>query len=459
MKITFSGIPDEIYAVQIPTPSLGDHTYLIVVDGEAAVVDPQLDLDRFEKQIIESELNLKWVLDTHVHNDYVSGAKNLAERHGATYVLPFDSGATFEHSVIRDGESINLGRCQIRAAHTPGHTPHHMSYVLELTNESEVDTKSIAVFSGGSMLVGAVGRTDLLGPELAEELAYDQFRSVNRLAEHLPDPTTVGPTHGSGSFCSATPTGNDTVTTIGLEKTRNPALVSKNADSFVSEQLAGYGLYPNYYANMGPLNRDGSATSELVTPPNLSPHEITDHAADSVLVDLRRNQKFADGHIIGSINVPMSQDAGAYIGWVLPWDSNLILIADRQRVIDDILLQLHRIGMTSIKGIVSDGLRAWKAEGRELSNYRVVTFHDMKVEQPENVLDARDPLEFNTRAIPNAVNVHFSQISNEISNLGPGTIWIHCQSGYRASIAASQLARFDRDVVLVNDAFQNALNQ
>ncbi|MGA0275978.1 MAG: MBL fold metallo-hydrolase [Dehalococcoidia bacterium] len=458
MKINFQGVPDEIYVLQIPTPSLGDHTYLVVVDGEAAVVDPQLDLDRFEKLIVESNVRLRWVLDTHVHNDYVSGAKILAERYGAAYVLPLDSGATFEHSVIRNDDSIPIGRCQLRAIHTPGHTPHHMSYVLESTGESDINGKTIAVFSGGSMLVGAVGRTDLLGPELAEELAYDQFRSVNQLAEQLPDPTTVGPTHGSGSFCSATPTGNDTVSTIGLERTRNPALISKNADSFVSEQLAGYGLYPSYYAHMGPLNREGSASSELVSPPNLSPHEVTDHATDSVLVDLRGSKKFADGHISGSINVPMSQAAGAYIAWVLRWDSNLILISDQQRVIDDILLQLHRIGMTKIQGVVSDGLQAWKSEGRQLSNYRVATFKELKMEKPENIVDARDPLEFNARALACAVNIHFSQISSGVSSLNPGTIWVHCQSGYRASIAASKLARSGRDVVLVNDDFWNVLN-
>lgn len=455
MKIKIQGIPDEIYIIQTPTPSLGDHTYMVVVDDEAAVIDPQLDLDRFESLLNESGARLRWVLDTHVHNDYVSGAKALAERHDAEYMLPVDSGATFDHSVIRDDDSIPLGRCILKAIHTPGHTPHHMSYALELTGEGNFDRKTIAVFTGGSMLVGAVGRSDLLGPILAEELAFAQYRSVNHLAEDLPDRATVGPTHGAGSFCSATPASAETVSTIGLEKTRNPALITKSAELFVSEQMAGYAMYPNYYAHMGPINRGGEASSELVSPSSLTPHEITDNAGKSALVDLRDKQTFADGHIKGSVNIPMSQDAGAYIGWVLPWNADLVLIASHKKDIDDILLQLHRIGISEISGTVSDGLDAWRSEGRPLSIYRVVTFQDLQREQPANILDARDPHEFRSFSIPNAVNVHFSRISKELSSVNPGTVWVHCQSGYRAAIAASQLARAGRDVVLVDDNINN----
>ena len=455
MKIKIPGIPDDTYVIQIPTPSLGDQTYLVAVDDEAAVIDPQLDLDRFESLLAESGVRLRWVLDTHVHNDYVSGAKALAELHHATYILPADSGATFDHSVISDNDSIPLGRCVLRAIHTPGHTPHHMSYALELTSESNLDVKTIAVFTGGSMLVGAVGRSDLLGPDLAEELAFAQFRSVNQLAEELPDRATVGPTHGAGSFCSATPASEETVSTIGLEKTRNPALITKSADLFVSEQLAGYAMYPNYYAHMGPINREGEASSVLVSPPNLTPHEITDIAGKSVLVDLRDKQIFADGHIKGSVNIPMSQDAGAYIGWVLPWNADLVLIAHDEKNIDDILLQLHRIGISEISGTVSDGLEGWRAEGRPFSSYRVVTFQDLQREQPANILDARDPLEFSSFSMPTAVNIHFSRISEELSSVNPGTVWVHCQSGYRAAIAASQLARAGREVVLVDDDIDN----
>jgi len=456
MKIKFDSIPDEIYAIQVPTPSLGDHTYLVVVDDVSALIDPQLDIDRFESLIADSGTDLRWVLDTHVHNDYVSGAKLIAEKSQAKYVLPVDSGAAFEHTVISDGESIPIGRCILRAIHTPGHTPHHMSYVLELSGESDSDTSTIAAFTGGSMLVGAVGRSDLLGPDFTEGLAYDQYRSVNHLAAELPSPVKIGPTHGSGSFCSATPASDNSISTIGIEKKQNPALIASSADAFVSEQLAGYGLYPSYYANMGPINRAGAVNSDPVSPPTLTPHEITDLAGTSVLIDLRDKQTFAGGHIEDSINVPMSTDAGAYVGWVVPWNADIVLITPQMNDATDILRQLHRIGIENVRGIVPDGLHAWEAEGRPLSRYRAGNFQELMNEKPANILDARDAIEFASFSLPGAINVHFSQISAQSASLDAGTVWVHCQSGYRAAIAASQLARSGRDVVLVDDDIGNA---
>ncbi len=455
MIIEFQGAPERTHAVQFATPSLGDHTYIVVSGVEAALIDPQLDIDRFEKWLATSGTVLRWVLETHVHNDYVSGGRVLAERHGATYVLPIDSDATFKHRSIRDGDSLPIGQCVLRAMHTPGHTPHHMSYVLESPGNSGSgpEASALAVFSGGSMLVGAVGRSDLLGPELTEQLARAQYRSVNNMADKLPDPTIVGPTHGAGSFCSASPAADTTTSTIGLEKTRNPALIASGEDSFVTEQISAYALFPSYYTHMGPLNRSGKVSPELVSPPELTPHQLTDAAAGAIPVDLRSGAKFASGHVPRSVNIPMSVDVGAYIGWALPWKTDLILISDRLADIEDTLTQLHRIGIQSVVGVVDDGLILWRAEGRPVASYRTTTFSEMAEETPGSVVDARDPLEARTSALPGAVNIHFSRITNELGSVKPGTVWVHCQSGYRAAIAASLLARADREVVLVNDVF------
>ena len=454
MIIEFQGAPERTHAIQFATPSLGDHTYIIVSGDEAALIDPQLDIDRFERWLATSGTVLRWVLETHVHNDYVSGGKVLAERHGATYVLPVDSDATFEHTSIRDGESLMLGQCAIRAMHTPGHTPHHMSYVLESPGNAGAGAGALAVFSGGSMLVGAVGRSDLLGPELTEQLARAQYRSVNRMANELPDPTVVGPTHGAGSFCSATPISNSTTSTIVLEKARNPALTANDEDSFVTEQLAGYALFPSYYAHMAPLNREGNASAEPVSPPKLTPHQVTDAIATATIVDLRSGNRFAAGHIPGSVNVPVSVDAGAYIGWALPWKTDLVLVSDRPADIEDIRVQLHRIGIRWIVGVVDDGLDSWLSEGRPVASYRTATFREMAEESPKSIVDARDPLENQVSALPGAVNIHFSRITDELDNVVSGTVWVHCRSGYRAAIAASLLARADREVVLVDDVFE-----
>ncbi|MCH7907134.1 MAG: MBL fold metallo-hydrolase [Chloroflexi bacterium] len=459
MIIEFPGAPDRTYTVQIPTPSLGDYSYLVVSGDEAALVDPQLDIDRFERILADSGARLRWVFETHMHNDYVSGGKALAELHGAGYVLPAGCGATFDHSPISDGDSRPLGRCTLRAMHTPGHTPHHTSYVLELPardgSNNDPDGGAAAVFSGGSMLVGAVGRTDLLGPHLAEELAHAQYRSVNKMADLLPDPTAVEPTHGAGSFCSATPAASESTSTIGVEKTRNPALTERDEDTFVAQQLAGYGMFPSYYAHMGPANRAGEALPDPVSPPRLTPHEVTDAAGPATLVDLRDPLVFAAGHVPGSVNVPMSVDAGAYIGWALPWNSDLVLVSDRPENIKDVQVQLHRMGVRSVVGVVDDGLAAWRAEGRPVASYRVATFRELAEERPGSVVDARDPLEVGGSTLPGAVNIHFSRVMDEMERIGPGTVWVHCQSGYRASIAASLLARADREVVLIADDLSN----
>ena len=453
MIIEFQGAPESTHAVQFATPSLGDQSYLVVSGDEGALIDPQLDIDRFEQWLAKTGTVLRWVLETHVHNDYVSGGKVLAERHGATYVLPIDSDATFDHSPIRDGESLAIGQCAIRAMHTPGHTPHHMSYVLESPGIAGAGAGALAVFTGGSMLVGAVGRSDLLGPKLTEQLARAQYRSVNKMANELPDPTIVGPTHGAGSFCSATPVGDTKISTIALEKTHNPALTANDEDSFVTEQLAGYALFPSYYAHMGPLNREGKASAEPISLSKLAPHQVTDAAATATVVDLRSGGSFAAGHIPGSVNVPMSVDAGAYIGWALPWKTELVLVSDRPSDIENIRVQLHRIGIRSIVGVVDDGLKSWLAEGRPVASYRTATFREMAEESPNSIVDARDPLETRISALPGVVNIHFSRIADELGHVRPGTVWVHCQSGYRAAIAASLLARADREVVLVDDVF------
>ncbi len=453
MIIEFQGAPKSTHAVQFATPSLGDQSYLVVSGGEGALIDPQLDIDRFEQWLAKTGTVLRWVIETHVHNDYVSGGKVLAERHGAGYVLPVDSDVSFDHSPISDGESLPLGQCAIRAMHTPGHTPHHMSYVMESPGSDGAEPGALAVFSGGSMLVGAVGRSDLLGPDLTEQLARAQYRSVNKMANELPDPAIVGPTHGAGSFCSATPAADATTSTIALERTRNPALIANDEDSFVTEQLAGYALFPSYYARMGPLNREGEAIAEPVSPPELTPHQVTDAAATATVVDLRSGSSFAAGHIPGSVNVPMSVDAGAYIAWALPWKTELVLVSDHPADIEDIRVQLHRIGIRSLVGLVGDGLRSWLAEGRPVASYRTATFREMAEESPTSVVDARDPLEAGVSALPGAVNIHFSRVADELGRIGPGTVWVHCQSGYRAAIAASLFARAGREVVLVDDVF------
>jgi glyoxylase-like metal-dependent hydrolase (beta-lactamase superfamily II)/rhodanese-related sulfurtransferase len=423
---------------QISTPSLGDHTYLVVAGGAAAVIDPQRDVDRFVARI--PGIPLAAVLETHVHNDYVTGGPALAAASGAEYVLPTGSGADLPHRAVADGEAVTLGEgWALRAVHTPGHTPHHTTYVLDGPDGPT------AAFTGGSMLVGAVGRTDLVDPALTEALTRDQHRSVRRLAAGLADPVAVAPTHGSGSFCTASATG-ETTSTVGAERLHNPALLIDDEDHFVSVQIAGFLLHPTYYAHMAPINRSGAPAITAEDLPRIDPDDPG--ASNAVVVDLRPADEFAGAHVPGSLNIPLDDSTATYAGWVLEWNTPMLLVGRDGGEIREARLQLARIGYDRVIGAIDDGLEDWKAAGKPLSAFRVARWDDLRREEPEVLLDVRDPKEAVHR-LPGAIPVHVSSV--DPAAVPEGEVWVHCVTGYRAAIAASQLHAAGRSTVLVLD--------
>lgn len=235
--------------IPIRTPGLGDATYLLTHEGIGVLVDPQRDVTRFLAAADDAGVRLRYVLETHIHNDYISGGREAARRAGADLVVPAGAGVAFEHVPAFHLEEFGEGNLAIRPLHTPGHTPEHISYLVL------IDGHPTALFSGGSLLVGSAGRTDLLGDERAWQLALAQYRSVQRLAQ-LPDETELYPTHGEGSFCTASGAGRAT-STIGLERRENSVLHHPDARAFAEAQLAGLQPYPTYYAQMGPANLFG----------------------------------------------------------------------------------------------------------------------------------------------------------------------------------------------------------
>jgi len=435
-----------VLARQISTPDLGDHSYVMVVGDEAAVIDPQRDIERFDEVLSETGARLVAVLETHIHNDYVTGGRILADRHVANYYLPAESDATFEHETLRDGDHVVVGGWRLEAVGTPGHTPNHTSYAL-----LSPTGKARAVFSGGSMLVGGVGRSDLLGPELAEGLTRQQYHSVRRLADELPGPASVQPTHGAGSFCSITATGDETTSTIERERLHNPALTALDEETFVRAQLDGATLFPAYYAQMAPANRAGPKAIPDAPLSRLSVAELAEFDDGTWLIDVRSPQLFGEGHVEHSINVPDGDDLSAYVGWVVPWGAPIVLITTDERQLAQVRVALGRIGIDSLSGVVTDGLAAWIAEGRPLASNRVVGFDALELERPEIVIDVRDPVEVATMALPGTRNVHVSEVTKQAGSIPDGEVWVHCASGLRATIAASLLQRKGRGVVAVVD--------
>jgi hydroxyacylglutathione hydrolase len=315
-----------IHIETVETSSLGDRSYL-AHDGEVAVViDPQRDIDRVLDLAGEHGVRITHVFETHVHNDYVTGGLELAGRTGARYLLPAGSGAEFDHTAVADDDVVEAGRMRVRVLHTPGHTHHHVSYVLTDTSDNP-GGRVQAVFTGGSMLYGATGRTDLVSPEATVELTHAQYRSVRRLAAELPAEAAVLPTHGFGSFCSATPTSGD-ASTIGEQARVNPALTLDEQD-YVDTLLAGLDAYPAYYAHMGPINRRGPAPVDLSAPETVEPAELRRRIeAGEWVVDLRERTVFAAGHLAGSLGFELSTNFVTYLGWLYRYGTPLTLIGE-----------------------------------------------------------------------------------------------------------------------------------
>ncbi|WAC94285.1 MBL fold metallo-hydrolase [Mycobacterium sp. Aquia_213] len=435
----------------IETSGLGDRSYL-VSDGEVAVViDPQRDIDRVLE--LTGELRITHVLETHIHNDYVTGGLALSAATGAEYVLPAGEHVEFTCRAVGDGDHIDSGAIHLEVLLTPGHTQHHISYVLR---DDSGDT--VGVFTGGSMLFGSTGRTDLLGEEHTEELTRLQYHSVRRLADELPASTPVYPTHGFGSFCSAAPTDGDD-STIGDQRRKNPALTQGEQD-YVDELLAGLSAFPAYYAHMGVINRSGPTASDLSAPAPVDPSELRRRIdAGEWVVDLRNRTAFAAGHLSGTYGFELSGPFVNYLGWLYTWGAPLTLIGEDTKQIADAQRQLSRIGVERLTGGASGDISDL-ADGDKLRGYRVADFGELAAvlgDDGVRVLDVRQRHEFDAGHVRGAVNVAVHEVPERLDEIpADHELWIHCASGYRASVAAALLDRHDRRVVLVDDAYDNA---
>jgi hydroxyacylglutathione hydrolase len=438
--------------VTVETPALGDRSYLVHDGTTAVVVDPQRDIDRVLAVAQARDVRITHVLETHIHNDYVTGGLALAGETGAAYVVAASEEVGFERMAVRDNDQITAGSLTVTVMHTPGHTPGHLSYML-----SEGGQGPVAVFTGGSMLYGAVGRTDLVSPQQTEQLTRAQYRSVNRLAAELPDEVAVYPTHGFGSFCSATPT-SGTSSTIGTERRVNVALRGDEG-AFVKELIAGLNAYPRYYAHMGPANRRGPRAAGLERPAPADPAELRRRIdAGEWVVDLRERQTFARTHVTGTISFELGDAFSTYLGWTIPWGTALTLIGDRPEQVAGAQLQLTRIGIDEIASAAAGPVEALAPDGK-LSGYRVTDFGGLAAEwgrAGQVILDVRRPDEWQEGHLARAVHIPFWEVEQRAAEVPAGEVWVHCASGFRAAIGASILHRAGRRVVHVDDNWEMA---
>ena len=436
--------------ITFETPSLGNRSYLVTDGDVGIVVDPQRDAERFAKAAAEAGVTITHVVETHVHNDYVSGGPALCDLTGATYCVQRDAGVRVDHRRVDDGDEIRSGELLLRVLHTPGHTPHHVAYAL-------VDGDEVTdVFTGGSLLYGAVGRPDLVSSDRTVDLARSQHRSAQRLAAELPDTTEVRPTHGFGSHCSSgSADALDREGTIADERTRNPALQTSDEDRFVDELLAGLHPYPSYYAAMAPRNRAGAAPPDLSQPQPVDPATLRRHLhAGHWVVDLRTRRAFAADHVHGTINVELRNDLPTYLGWVMPVDEPLVLLGSSEEAVAEAQLLLARIGVEDPEGAATGEPADW-AGTSERGSWPAASWDDLDdaldARDDVVVLDVRDGWEFAQGAHAAAMNIPFFEVVERIDEIPPGEVWVSCATGNRATVAASLLAREGRDVVLLDD--------
>ena len=441
----------------LDTPSLGDRSYLVHDGTVAFVVDPQRDVDRVQALLDEHDVRLTDVFETHIHNDYLTGGLALAVATGATYHVNAADPVAFERHPITDGETVAVGpRMRVTALATPGHTFTHLSFALtDAAADGELDG-SVGVFSGGSLLYGATGRPDLLGPEHTHDLVRRQHASAHRLADLLPDSAAVFPTHGFGSFCSASQS-DATSSSIGREKHANPVL-TQDEQEWVDELLAGLDDWPAYYAHMQPGNIAGPQAPDLSLPDLADPAELRHRIeAGEWVVDLRNRTAFAAGHAPGTLNFGIDGQFATYLGWLITWGTPVTLLGETEEDVATAQRELVRIGIDRPAAHATGKPEDWTVGG--LGSFPTATFPDLTqvLHHREVVLlDVRRAQEHAAGHIDGSINIPLHELPARLPDVPAGEVWVHCAGGYRASVAASLLSAAGRRLVAVDDDFGNA---
>jgi hydroxyacylglutathione hydrolase len=426
--------------VPVVDEGLGNTTWLLGLgEGRALVVDASRDLRAVHQAARTRGWAIAYAADTHLHADFVTGAVDLAASEGAQLLAAAAGHRAYGHRGLHDGDEVDLGGLRLRALGTPGHTDEHMSYLL-----TDGD-RPVGVFTGGSLIVGAAARTDLVDPSRTEELARAQYASLRRLSA-LPDAVQVWPTHGAGSFCSAPP-GAARSSTIGREKVANSLLTAPDEDAFVAQLLGGLGSFPQYFRWLAAVNRRGPAPLPADT--GLAPLTVEQmlaaRAAGAEVVDVRSPVEYAAGHIPGSLAIRLRPVFATWLGWLVPeLATRLVFVRGADQDPDEILWQAHKIGYDNVAGELAGGMPAWTAAGQPLSTVPLLGADDV---DPGQVLDVRQDGEYAGGHLPGARHVELGALP--AANLPPGPVVVMCGHGERATSGASVLERAGRRDVAV----------
>ncbi|MBN1763450.1 MAG: MBL fold metallo-hydrolase [Methanomicrobia archaeon] len=427
---------------RIKSPGLAHHSYFIGSEDTAAVIDPRRDCDVYIKQAQQDEVTIKYIFETHRNEDYVIGSAELSYQTGAEIYhgpcLEWKYGTT-----LRDGATFQIGKLRLTVLHTPGHTDESMSYVLA---DREAGEEPVMVFTGDALFIGDMGRTDLYGPEEAPRLASALYESIFNKLLSLGDGVILCPAHGAGSVCGSHISAREE-STLGIERLQNPLLHMTNKDDFVTRKVHEYHERPPYFRQMEKYNLEGAPLLRgLPIPPPLSPREFKDEMErGAVVVDARTPPAFGGAHIKSAYSIWLEGIPG-YAGWVLPYETPLLLVLECRDQLETAVHYLLRLGYDNIIGYLKGGIAAWYDRGFTVEQMGLSTVHELKyrLDRHEDVLvlDVRDNTEWKAGHIEGAHHIFVGHLQNRLAEIPRDRpITVLCSIGHRASLAPSILLR------------------
>lgn len=431
---------------QILTEGIAQLSYLIGDDGSrtAAVIDPRPDVDVYLRLARQHGLSITHVLETHVHADFVSGIHELIDRLGgsAQAFVSAEGGASygFKHKPLHDGDSFAFGKTFLTARHTPGHTPEHMSYIA---SEKGKANTPFAVFTGDSLFVSSAGRPDLIGGNQTEILVQQLHKTLFDFYMHLDDNVIIYPGHGHGSPCGAD-IGDRLSSTIGYERHGNAFLKHNTFEDFRDYALSTAPPTPTYYPRMKKVNAAGAPIIGRLPPvPAMSPKAFSEAIASGkqVLVDTRSMLAFGGAHIRGALNLGANKaELSLWAGWMLDPDVPVFLVLESDEKLEEVLSLFIRTGFTQFGGYLAGGMTAWDGAGLPLQTLRQMPVHELAKDEHVARLDVRSPDEWKEGRMPHARHVFLPELRDVRKHPEKSKpVAVYCDSGYRASLAASWL--------------------
>lgn len=431
---------------QLYTNCLSEAAYFIASEGEAAVIDPLRDVDVYLKMAEEKGVKIKYIFETHFHADFISGHLELAQKTGAPIIYGPKTEAGFKIYEAKDGEVFKLGKVEIKAIHTPGHTLESTCYLL-----SDTDGSPYCIFTGDTLFVGDVGRPDLFSGNLSkEELAGYMYDSLQEKIKTLPDHVIVYPAHGPGSSCGKN-LGPDTHSTIGTQKKTNYALQEMTKDEFIKTVTSGLSTPPVYFPLNAKINKEGYTSMDDVMKQSnkaLSIQDFKNKVKEGAwILDTRPSNVFTESFIPGSISIGLDGRFAEWAGCLLPFDQPLVLVTEQGKE-EESIIRLARVGIDKVLGYLEDGFENWKNSGEKTDMIIDIEADELAMDMPHDskleVIDVRKQTEFENGHVKGANNIPLD-IMNDVVIIADiddtNNLYVHCAGGYRSVIAASLLKR------------------